>query len=851
MDELLRFTVIRPAEAVEDRFQIKPSTTPPSPGPGVAASAPPTHPGTLDAILARTNFKTAHLTFVNGLGDGPDYQVTDINTASEQKFGKKPGPLVATSEWKSDLAVLSDAAVQILQAGHDRPSASPKLVRILQGVDLVGRVAAGATGTLRRRPVELAPPPPATPLVPDDGELEGQAQYEPGDAADAPDTAGAYPGTVQQPEIPLTPGLYASRGMAFELTANVEDDSGYGTSPTGELPFGKVGTLRPVGVGDLIVVREHILRYEGGELSHIENVLKSELRERETRRLDRVEDTVSTETETAKEEERDTQTTDRFSLQREASSVVKEDSSLKTGLSVTARYGFSVEVKADVAVALNKSEETSVKQASAVSRDVTSRAASKLSEKSKQAHIRKTIAEFEEFNKHAFDNKTSAGGVGNANISGLYQWIDRISRAQMYNYGSRVLFDTVVPEPAAFLIDTVRRQGQSTLVAELPVALTEKPSDLTNINYQGVAKQYRTTGIEPPPPAWTTVGKVVEAQTNEEPGALNKTIEIPVPDGYEGVALHWAYKGNGLAPSGGSTFPSVDVAVGTSGTWAGDKYTFTDRVRSSLGVGLSAFKTRNFAGALGLKCERTSDHFEKWQHKTYDSIVTAYTAMKQAYDKAVAEAEVRGLSAPQGRNPAENRDLILGELKKACITLLAQDHFEGLGAIETSTTDAIPQISLDRTKKQGDYIRFFEQAFEWENMQYIFYPYFWAQKSRWRARALVSNSDPTFAEFLRAGAARVVFPVRPGFEDDVRYFLQYGKIWGGGPVPGLNQPDYVPISEEISRATGAPGDERAVGKPWEVRVPTELVRLKTKTQLPAWEQDASGVWKETSATVES
>lgn len=158
---------------------------------------------------------------------------------------------------------------------------------------------------------------------------------------------------------------------------------------------------------------------------------------------------------------------------------------------------------------------------------------------------------------------------------------------------------------------------------------------------------------------------------------------------------------------------------------------------------------------------------------------------------------------------------------------------------------------MDRTKKQGDYIRFFEQAFEWENMQYIFYPYFWAQKSRWRARALVSNSDPTFAEFLRAGAARVVFPVRPGFEDDVRYFLQYGKIWGGGPVPGLNQPDYVPISEEISRATGAPGDERAVGKPWEVRVPTELVRLKTKTQLPAWEQDASGVWKETSATVES
>ncbi|MFE2880785.1 hypothetical protein ACFXG6_04230 [Streptomyces roseus] len=204
--------------------------------------------------------------------------------------------------------------------------------------------------------------------------------------------------------------------MAFEVTSDPGPQpgtggGGYEKPPTGSLPFGKPGVLRPIGVGDLIVAREYILRYQGGELSHIENVLKSELRERETRGFERSEEPYSTETETSEEEERDTRSTDRFSLQREASSVVKEDSSLKAGLNVTARYGFGVEVKADVAVAQNRSEETSLKQASTVSRDVTSRAASRLTEKTKQAHIRKTIAEFEEFDQHAFDNKAGAAGI--------------------------------------------------------------------------------------------------------------------------------------------------------------------------------------------------------------------------------------------------------------------------------------------------------------------------------------------------------------------------------------------------------------------------------------------------------
>src|SRR5438270_6601581 len=64
----------------------------------------------------------------------------------------------------------------------------------------------------------------------------------------------------------------------------------------------------------------------------------------------------------------------------------------------------------------------------------------------------------------------------------------------------------------------------------------------------------------------------------------------------------------------------------------------------------------------------------------------------------------------------------------------------------------------------GRQIQFVEQAFEWPQMTYRLYPYYWKPSASWRNAMLLDDPDPTFAEFLRAGSARVVVPVRPGFE---------------------------------------------------------------------------------------
>lgn len=177
--------------------------------------------------------------------------------------------------------------------------------------------------------------------------------------------------------------------------------------------------------------------------------------------------------------------------------------------------------------------------------------------------------------------------------------------------------------------------------------------------------------------------------------------------------------------------------------------------------------------------------------------------------------------------------MIAAELRKACIAELTAQQFDTFGATSTSG-QGYPELDLTRTDQQGRYIRFFEQAFEWDRIIYFFFPYFWSQKTTWPARSLYDDVDPLFADYLRAGAARVVFAVRPGFEQAVVHFLETGEIWNGGDPPDISSTMYVSIVQEIQEAQGKPGSEVAQGDPWNVRTPTTLVKLRADDSLPAW-----------------
>ena len=593
----------------------------------------------------------------------------------------------------------------------------------------------------------------------------------------------------------------------------------------GQISFS--GNIKPVGVGDLLIVREHIKRYEGGELGHIENVLSTEKLDRNTRRLERSEQTTTVDTETNKDEERDTQSTDRFSLKRETDNTVKTDAQIKAGLSVDAKYGPFVEVKADLQGSYQNQTENVTKQSTEFSKDVVSRSVSKLATKVRQLQTTVTTTEWEEKYSHGFDNSHS----GSKNVSGIYQFVDKVSEAQIYNYGKRLLFDIMVPEPAAFYIWAQQRTATETTHLTEPTKLYIKPSDLNIGNYQIYAQAYGATGIDPPPPEHVTVSQAWDFSI-ADPYYYTKSGTITINDGYS--AIHAAAVG---------AYYHLDkyqiiVLVGSQSIDLATCYgeVSMSSEEGTVGVCIQCGNVNSAAISLEVLCERTERAFEVWQEKAYGTIFQAYQQKLSDYERGLADLQTAQAVAITGSNPETNASVMTAELRKACIEQLTVQHFDLFGAVGTDSAGR-PETDIGRLEQQGPFVRFFEEAFEWERIVYFFYPYFWASKSTWQQRALLDDSnDPAFADFLRAGAARVVFPVRPGFEAAVVHYLDTGLIWNGGDPPDISSNLYLPIIQEVAEAQQRPGKEVPVGKPWDVHVPTQLVSLRADDMLPRWKK---------------
>jgi hypothetical protein len=131
-----------------------------------------------------------------------------------------------------------------------------------------------------------------------------------------------------------------------------------------------------------------------------------------------------------------------------------------------------------------------------------------------------------------------------------------------------------------------------------------------------------------------------------------------------------------------------------------------------------------------------------------------------------------------------------------------------------------------RVSAQGEVIRFLHQAVEWENMLFFLYPYFWSHQSRWEFKKYLDHPDPLHKAFLKAGAARVVLTIRPGFEKAFFAFVENLTF----DFDALPETPYVTIVEEMEAfaKTNYPGIAPA-------NAPVDVRPLLYPSQRRAWE----------------
>jgi hypothetical protein len=545
------------------------------------------------------------------------------------------------------------------------------------------------------------------------------------------------------------------------------------------------------------------------------------------------------ETETTTSEERELESTTRFEMSRETSQTIKEDAALKAGLTVSGKYGPTVEFSASAEGSVSRSKEEATKSAASFSQDVTERSATKVTERVLERSSLRVTNEVIEKNTHALDNVAGAG-----HISGVYQWVNKVYQAQMFNYGIRMMYDFMVPEPAAFLIASLQTAHADAVELEKPLAFTLRPDQITETNYHSWVQQYGATDVQPPPELYKTKSLDFKAGGGDEEGDYNHSGQMQVDEGYKAI-----FGVVGIAGNVWEDNAVIDVVLGRQthrfsagagvDAWS---VTLSDET-DSIPFAMDTWKYSQIAAAVEVKCQRTDRAMLKWRLETHAKLTTAYKARLAEYEEKLAALEVQAGVAIRGRNPLLNQELMSDELKKHCITILTEQHFDLFNAIQTGAYN-IPQINLFENAAEGPYVRFFEQAFEWEQMTWLTYPYFWGRKSMWEERIAYEDVDSVFNQFLKAGYCRVVVPVRPGFEGAIDHFMTYGEIWNGGPLPTISNPLYLPIADEIAERLDRPGDEIPQGDPWLVRIPTTLVHLRADDKLPKWRQNSDGEWVE-------
>jgi len=620
-----------------------------------------------------------------------------------------------------------------------------------------------------------------------------------------------------------------------------------------------VPRARILGRGDLMIVRIEHARYELGEIAYIENVLRSELRARtnviDTATSEKIVETSDLFSETSQE----LTTTERFGLESAASSANTTTTSLSAGMSMSGGFG-PVSVGLDLNADHSTSTTDSNSSSTSYAKEVTDRASETMRSSSSSSIVTTNRTRITETNRHDFDNRS-----GPDHVRGIYRWLNKVDRAQVFNYGERLLLEFIVPEPAAthvYLASVMSVEGAPVP----PPSLDFGPEQITEHNFVELGRRFDTAGlVRPPateiaiaaefsfPPGQAASIDAPQAKQEDEAPPPAEVLavqvgEVAIPEGYAAgrVVTSIVYgEGLGLASVEVPDLPGlpslefypVALAIG------GRRFTISARdIEESHIVELESRHTGPLPIALGSKqgwgaalamrviAYRTDEGLKAWQQSTFEAIQQAYLSKVSAYESELAVAQIRaGYTAV---TPSDvNRAIEVRELTRGCQTILTGQHFDLFGSVDFPEDDA-PRIDIDEAWIEGDTIQFFSDVFDWRLMAYLFYPYHWAGRDRWRDLVARTSADPLHEAFLQAGTARVVVPVKEGFEHAVARYLREAVVPAWGPEPWRGRPSgFLPVDELIADANDRPGDEVAIGEPWEVVTPTTLVYLQEDAEL--------------------
>ena len=606
-----------------------------------------------------------------------------------------------------------------------------------------------------------------------------------------------------------------------------------------EVPLYGVSSL---GIAEFRKVEQEVKGYVPGEISDIENVMAREYKEKFARKYFSTDSSSEITKDKETESQLETTTSERNELQSEISQVLNEDESQNYGASASVsgkvfEQKFSANAFANYGASSSQSDSNT--QAQTYAQEVTERALDRVVQKVNEKRTSRIIHEYEEHSKHGFDNTE-----GTEHVRGIYQWVDKIYTNKLVNYGKRLMYEFALPEPARYFKEVLSKkmendEGSTDLIVPTKPKTLEEiglkgPEYLDEENYQMYAKAYNAeVNVYPEDSVEISKAFNFKVQGSGHDATDNSLSDgITIPKGYK--ARYARIDGSSYLHGNGYNNSHATISVGarTIETYFGVIENFLDfydyNVEDELAVSIRSRDIGTMAINVVVGCVLKPSEFQQWQNETYHAIAEAYERKVEAFNKAQLENVIAGGTTEETLkfNPKYNRTIEKRELKRIAIDLLTkpfdvktyQDNYE------TGSSDTVAKNL--KFQNHASVVKFFEQAFDWELMAYMFYPYFYAAKEDWKDLFQTTNgTDPIFQAFLQSGMARSVVPVRPGFEDAVNWYMATGEIWNGqGLIVDQDDEMYLSIADELQEENGI------VEETWETQVPTALTILQAQSQ---------------------
>jgi hypothetical protein len=404
----------------------------------------------------------------------------------------------------------------------------------------------------------------------------------------------------------------------------------------------------------------------------------------------------------------------------------------------------------------------------------------------------------------------------------------------LYRYGLRLTYDLVIPAPGGTLREIYMQLADLQSKASEGFSFPYAYSDITSMSYPGLSEQFGAA-VDPPPEATqilTVGGDQVQGLSTSGGVVTFWPLTINVPDGY------WITSIELIAEVGGNySFRVLGYDMGGPGWSASSDGEFIDQILGGFldhAEGTQTvtcyFRSANPAAVtLLVTAEATPTAMAQWQATAWGEL---YSAAQTTYynQQQTISAEIQAL-----QNEISNVDTLTlrreenDEVMKGVLRWLLGPSFDFMPPdvinlfSDLSTTQSAGQLvnALDQLNhgvsftgndlfsdnpkaqqanidwttmfQYQEMVKFINEAIEWDNVIYFLYSYFWDAPPAWDFIRQIQHDDATRQAFLRAGSARVVLTIQPGWE---QAFVSFVETGGFDTTLDPDHP-YMTIASEI------------------------------------------------------